>query len=272
MKTNTDQKTFVIGHTILRGFICAILTFTAFNALSSTNTVQVSIKVRFVQLHPASDWPDSLNWWMLACATNRGPTFAVNITRSQFQTVLKKLEQRDGADLINEGQVTTQSGRSAQFQVVDTSVTPDMYAPTSSISNGPNNVSISRDPKNNPFGTTLDLLPTVSDDGSTIDLVLIPTTTEFLGTNYSWNSAQTTTYAAGRVPITGPLPLPHSRVRQITISGSRVKDGQTLVLGDFQGKPNSVTGKNLLIFVTPTLIDSTGRPVHSNDYYDSPIF
>jgi general secretion pathway protein D len=41
------------------------------------------------------------------------------LTDPQFRVVLRALEQRDGADLLNEGQVTTLSGRQAQMQVVD---------------------------------------------------------------------------------------------------------------------------------------------------------
>jgi Flp pilus assembly secretin CpaC len=158
-----------------------------------------------------------------------------------------------------------------------------MYAPTSSIGNGPNNVSISRDPKNNPFGTTLDLVPTVSDDGSTIQLTLIPTITELVTTNQSGDfvpSAVTNTAANIAATSLGLLPLPHTRVRQMTIVGHSVKDGQTLVLGDFSGRKRSlspfdqanpeVPGKNLLIFVTPTLVDPFGHPIHSADYYDTP--
>ncbi len=36
-----------------------------------------------------------------------------------MQECLNFLQQRGGADLLNEGQVTTLSGRQAQFQVVD---------------------------------------------------------------------------------------------------------------------------------------------------------
>src|SRR5690606_1343484 len=46
-------------------------------------------------------------------------TFTVILTDPQFRVVLKALEQRDGADLLNQGEVTTLSGRQAQIQVVD---------------------------------------------------------------------------------------------------------------------------------------------------------
>jgi general secretion pathway protein D len=41
------------------------------------------------------------------------------LTDPQFRVVLHALEQRDGADLLNEASVTTVSGRQTQIQVVD---------------------------------------------------------------------------------------------------------------------------------------------------------
>ena len=41
------------------------------------------------------------------------------LTDPQFRVVLHAIEQRDGADLLTEGQVTTLSGRQAQIQVID---------------------------------------------------------------------------------------------------------------------------------------------------------
>ena len=38
------------------------------------------------------------------------------LTDPQFRVVLKAIEQRDGIDLLNEGQVTTLSGRQAQIR------------------------------------------------------------------------------------------------------------------------------------------------------------
>jgi general secretion pathway protein D len=88
------------------------------------------------------------------------------------------------------------------------------------------------------------------------------------------------------VPLVTPLPLPHVRLRQVTVNAI-VWDGQTLVLsgpalydprrtqekvpvlGDlpvvgrlFRSETNAPAKKNLLIFVTPTLIEPTGNRVH----------
>lgn len=113
----------------------------------------------------------------------------------------------------------------------------------------------------------LDVLPTLSADGYTISMTVLPTVTEFMG--YDKPKA----FTNGIVP-----PLPIFRVRQVTASAV-VWDGQTLVLGNFSDrlvsmKPDGsdVTkdhsddkGKQLLVFVTPTMMDPAGNRVHSDE-------
>ena len=85
------------------------------------------------------------------------------------------------------------------------------------------------------------------------------------------------------------LPLPHLRVRQVTTT-AMVWDGQTIVLGGlmsesvtkfrdkvpvlgdlpwvgrlFRSESDVSQKKNLVIFVTPTLIDPAGNRLHSEE-------
>jgi general secretion pathway protein D len=85
------------------------------------------------------------------------------------------------------------------------------------------------------------------------------------------------------------LPLPHFRVRQV-VTSCNVWDGQTIVLGGlisetitkisdkvpvlgdlplvgrlFQSQSSDSTKDNLVIFVTPTIIDPAGNRVHNDD-------
>ena len=87
----------------------------------------------------------------------------------------------------------------------------------------------------------------------------------------------------------GQLPLPHLRLRQVTTSAI-VWDGQTVVLGGlitedvtkvkdkvpvlgdlplvgrlFRSESSATSKKNLVIFVTPTIIDPAGNRFHSED-------
>jgi general secretion pathway protein D len=91
------------------------------------------------------------------------------------------------------------------------------------------------------------------------------------------------------IPLTAQLPLPHFRVRQVTTSAI-VWDGQTVVLGGlisedvtklkdkvpvlgdlplvgrlFRSEASHSEKKNLVIFVTPTIIDPAGNRFHSED-------
>ena len=91
------------------------------------------------------------------------------------------------------------------------------------------------------------------------------------------------------IPIASRLPLPRLRARQVTTSAI-VWDGQTVVLGGlisedvkkikdkvpilgdiplfgkfFRSESSYSFKKNLVIFVTPTIVDPAGNPVHTQD-------
>jgi len=135
-----------------------------------------------------------------------------------------------------------------------------------------------------PLGPTLDVLPHVSADGYTIQMNLIPTVTEFMGYVESPHTA-----SVGNVNNLPPYPLPAFRVRQVTTTAI-VWDGQTIVLGGliaekvakvkdkvpvlgdlplfgrlFRSEGQSSTKRNLVIFVTPTIIDPAGNRIHTED-------
>jgi general secretion pathway protein D len=145
-----------------------------------------------------------------------------------------------------------------------------------------------------PFGPSLDVIPYVSADGYTIQMTIIPTLAEFLGYDDPGEfvpHAQSASSGQGGVaiPITAQLPLPRFRVRQVTTSAI-VWDGQTVVLGGliaenvtklkdkvpmlgdlplvgrfFRSEASTTQKKNLMIFVTPTIIDPAGNRAHSED-------
>ena len=224
------------------------------------------------------------------------------LTDPQFRVVLHALEQRDGADLLNEGQVTTLSGRQAQVQVADlqTIVTGTSINQTAggggtgalgSTTASPVATAINYPTTILPLGPTLDVIPYVSADGYTIQMTLIPTVVEFLQYDPPGNfipQAQSVGTTIG-LPLTAQLPLPHFRVRQVTTSAI-VWDGQTIVLGGlisenisrlkdkvpvlgdlplvgrlFRSESSVSAKKNLVIFVTPTIIDPAGNRVHTDD-------
>jgi len=132
-------------------------------------------------------------------------------------------------------------------------------------------------------------VPYVCADGVTIQMTLIPTVTEFVGYDPPGAFIPTIVTGSGGIPITGQLPLPRSRVRQVTTS-CIVWDGQTVVLGGlitesvmrqkdqvpflgdlplfgklFRSESNQTMRKNLVVFVTPTIIDPSGHRRNVDD-------
>jgi general secretion pathway protein D len=135
------------------------------------------------------------------------------------------------------------------------------------------------------IGPVLDVVPVVLSDGYTINLTLIPTLTEFNG----YDTAPTIPGVTVANVVSVPVILPDLTVRQV-ISTVNVWDGQTVVLGGgitstvqtskdkvpflgdlplfgrlFQSQSKTTKKNNLMIFVTATIVDPAGHPVHSDD-------
>jgi general secretion pathway protein D len=136
------------------------------------------------------------------------------------------------------------------------------------------------------LGPVLDVLPVVLSDGYTINLTLIPTLTEFTG--YLTPPTQPA-LPAGTAAIFVPAILPDFTARQV-VTTVNVWGGQTVVLGGlisetvtkekdkvpilgdipllgrlFQSESKTSQKKNLMIFVTPTIIDQAGNRMHAED-------
>ena len=221
------------------------------------------------------------------------------LTNPQFKMVLHALQQRDGVDELTDGEVTTLSGRQTQFQAVDlryivTSSGVNQGSGGGSQPGGGNTViqqsqqSVTPGTSVVPLGPTIDVIPYVSADGYTIQMTLIPTLVEFLGYDDPGQFVIQAQQGAN-TPITAVLPLPRFRVRSVTTSCA-VWDGQTIVLGGlitdnvtrvkdqlpvlgdlpwvgrlFRSEQNKSSKGNLLIFVTPTILDPAGNRVHTDE-------
>ena len=135
-------------------------------------------------------------------------------------------------------------------------------------------------------GPILDVVPYVLSDGYTINMSLIPSETEFTG----YDSPPQIANVAGTLNVVQlPTILPTFTVRQV-VTSVNVWDGQTVVLGGlvsstvqntkdkvpflgdlplagrlFQSQSKTSIKKNLMIFVTATIVDPAGNPVHSSD-------
>ncbi len=135
------------------------------------------------------------------------------------------------------------------------------------------------------LGPVLDVVPYVLADGFTIQLTLVPSVREFVGYDNPPNIAIPTQPNTVIVPSV----LPRFRIRQV-ITSVDVWDGQTVVMGGmlsenstvqkdsvpvlgdmpligrlFRSESSISTKRNLLIFVSPTLIDPAGNRLHTDE-------
>jgi general secretion pathway protein D len=138
------------------------------------------------------------------------------------------------------------------------------------------------------FGPTLDVIAYVSADEFSVQMTLIPSVTDFIGYDDPGNFVPTASIPSGGT-ITSVLPLPHFRLRQVVTSVT-VWDAQTVVIGGlmsdsiantkdsvpvlgdlplvgrlFRSEASQKAKKNLMIFVTPTIINPDGTRYHSDD-------
>jgi general secretion pathway protein D len=135
-------------------------------------------------------------------------------------------------------------------------------------------------------GPILDVVPYVLADGYTINLALIPSLTDFNGYDTPPNIPNVT----GSLNVVQlPVVLPDFTVRQV-VTTVNVWDHQTVVIGGlissqiqttqdkvpvlgdiplvgrlFQSQSKTDIKKNLMIFVTATIVDPAGNRVHSDD-------
>ncbi len=171
------------------------------------------------------------------------------LTDGQFRTVLRAIEAQPGANLLAAPGVVTLSGRQAQIQIAELrNVLTSTHIGKTAV----------------PVGPSIDVLPHVSSDGRQIQMTLIPGLTAFVGYDDPGHFIPST---GGAVLVAKPLPRFH--VSQTLVSAS-VPNGQTLVLGGFEGQtppPDQaafVRPKQIVIFVTPTLVDAAGNRVNSD--------
>ena len=135
-------------------------------------------------------------------------------------------------------------------------------------------------------GPILDVVPYVLSDGYTINMALIPSLTDFDGYDTPPNIPAVT---AQLNVVQLPIVLPRFTVRQV-VTTVNVWDNQTVALGGlitsqvvstkdkvplvgdipmlgrlFQSQTKRTVKKNLMIFVTATVVDPAGNRVHSDD-------
>jgi len=202
--------------------------------------------------------------------TNR--SFITILADPQFRAIFHALETRDGVDVVSEQNVTTLSGRQAQVQTTDVQSIVKLN-PQALVSPG---VASSNAYVTEPlyYGPVLEIIPYVSDTGDKIQLTIIAKVSEFVGYDPPESGEAVPVFLDGQATTIKP-PHPRTHVRTMQTAAVNLYDGQTVVLGrpkdemitlDKEGKAISApssTKKNLLVFVTATLIDAAGNPIHN---------
>ena len=188
---------------------------------------------------------------------------------------MRALEARSGIEILAEPEVTTTSGRQTQMRATDivTVVTNMAFQEPSPIRMAQlAPMPLSPQTGKVEIGPILDVVPYVLADGYTINLALIPSVTKFLGYDKSTSTTAAHNRAGEKIDV--PEVLPRFTVRQVATT-LNLWDNQTAIIGGLPettyvngsavaGKPK--TGdKELLVFITATIVDPAGNRVHSDD-------
>ena len=213
------------------------------------------------------------------------------LTDPQYRMVIKALQQRNGAEFLAKPEVTTLSGRQAQcksmsVQTVVKGISHQaLTAPGITSTN--DDVSAVFETETMEFGPILNVVPTVMADGYTINLPVDVTVLGFAGYDDPGTN-RVTVYLNGKQKWVAP-PRPKVQKREVAATVN-VWDGQTLVLGGlmseniimmkdkvpvlgdlplmgrfFRSESKTTQKRNLLVFITPTIIDPAGNRVHSGE-------
>jgi general secretion pathway protein D len=243
---------------------------------------------------PTTVAPNSTNPLATSGLHNPSPspfTLTGILTDPQYRVVIKALQQRSGTELLAQPEVTMSSDRQAQMKAMDIKTVVlginkrALTPPGITTTNGDESSLYVTEKME--LGPVLDVIPSVLGDGYTIELMVIPTLNEFLGYEED-RTNRVAVYVNGEKKWVTPS-LPKFRVRQMNTS-VRVRDGQTIVLGGllsetvntlkdqvpmlgdlplvgrfFRSESKNAQKRNLLVFITPTIIDSAGNRVHSAD-------
>jgi len=250
---------------------------------------QIHLSAKFVGI---SDSAAAEFWGRNSSRVLSTTNSAVILSPAEARDALETMKLQPGSDLVDAMTVTTLSGRQVEVQSVEvtsivTNINPAALTPPG-LSGASNALYMQTDVS---LGPVLDLLASLDSDGSRIQLDAKVTFREFLG--YEQPSNSVTVYINGKKETaTPPLPLLHvGRIAEL----AAVQDANTLVLGGlhsdrelllkskvpvlgdipllgrlFRSESKSTRRKQVLVFITPTLVDPSGKPLHANPSPSAP--
>lgn len=215
-------------------------------------------------------------------------TFSSILTNPELSMVLHMISSKQNSDLLSAPKVVTKAGSPATIKVVTEYIYPTEYdvemLETSNETGDTTTYSGAVvEPQNfqmREVGVILEVTPTVTDDGSMIDLALAPSVvSEPTWKNYG------STYPSLTGEVTLPMEQPFFPVRSVATT-VQIYNGATIVMGGmiteerftnedkipflgdlpllghlFRYKYDYSEKRNLLLFVTAKLVDPGGREI-----------
>ncbi|MGO8763517.1 MAG: M56 family metallopeptidase [Limisphaerales bacterium] len=220
-------------------------------------------------------------------AANPSVRFPVTgiLSTSNTKIVIHALESNPGTEILAEPEVVTLSARQTQMRATDvltvlTGINPLALKPPGVSSN---ELFLKEQVASGPV---IDVVPCVLADGYTLNLNTTASLTEFLGYNQPTNSV--TVYINGKKQ-TVSVPLPKFRTTKMSALVN-LYDNQTLVLSGpvvsviqtikdqvpllddlpligrlFRSQTETSVKKNLMVFMTATMVDPAGNRVRTDD-------
>jgi len=227
---------------------------------------QVHIKARFYEV-PNGTMKDFAKYLNTTSPVDGKPMGI--LTSQKANAARQALQSLKNVEVLGEPEITMLSGRQAQMRATEmvsvvTNVVFDAVRTNQSGKVEYNGVTPQTEETET--GPVLDLIPYVLADGYTINLAAIPSVTEFVGFDWITNSSgYNYHYFSGNQP-------PKLRNTRY-VATANLWDNQTLFLGGVQkrvlgrtkGFPDMAEDKELLVFITATIIDPAGSRVHSDD-------
>ena len=227
-------------------------------------------------------------------------TFASVLTNPELTMVIHALDQKGNADVLSAPRVTTLNGVNAAIEVVTEIIYPTEFEISeqeldiSTDNDGTGNTRLFIPPptvvpgafETRETGVILNVTPTVNADNYTISLTLIPEISELVDW-IQYGSEYQTGLEEGDTSIVN-IPQPVFSSRNVTTS-MIVWDGHTVVMGGlireevisfedkipilgdipligrlFRSEGEQSQKRNLMIFVTATLVNPAGEPINKN--------
>jgi beta-lactamase regulating signal transducer with metallopeptidase domain len=234
---------------------------------------QIHIKARFIEVPKKGFVIPQLFTNAVA-----GPMTGI-LSDLDFRTVLGTLEHQKGVETLAEPEAVLNSGYQVQMRATTIQEIITNFA-LQEIPNEP--TSITAQTGKIETGPKADIVPYVLSDGYTINLTAKSSVLEFLGYEDAPHATYATNSTGKRFRLSAARPGVRIQRGQATVN---LWDNQTLVLGnlksDFIGadgqiqneskffqaveKKKGTADKELLVFITATIVDPAGRRVHSDN-------